>query len=572
MLKVVSTIDRADILRGKSFSSLPKSNLNAANESIFDRTLDGGSELDSKFLVDGVPVSLSATAPTDSFDPSLLMATAKKNGPAYRYYVCENDGVNTGVDRRVSTTIPLRKRSDCYVKKYFQVQKALKNKRSSVFYWQKRNEENEGILIKNNLEFLDRMARWNDNGRPKFIPKVEHRNKKKAPSWFTGGDVDETPRPSTPEEKLQKQWTAVKYEKKFLVDTTWVDGDDTARIYAGQAVAHRELRISELEQHMLRCRVGGTLYMNGPKNQFAKYQLLFHKIAAATLDVCEAVHRWREQLGVGARINYQQSVKIVQRPPFTWSYMRQLKGSAGRKRTTVNYVEKMLHDMDQVFMKGQTEILGVLGHEPKLLLGPSRCNISADFIKNIPVCPLLLPSSLQEIVDGALPRDKSLRPLKTIEEWPRNAPAIWYGLDSGRVRFAAQYLLDEEVFAKKKKSLHKGKLDALSTVLTARAKTGRTRPNRAMSDLLAKDIILSGDSNAQPQIAVAYAEITRTRRLDMLRIKLAQKRAFLKEAVGRKEILGRKMKVNEIKMQIKRAEEELALAERSTIYVPVKDY
>ena len=57
MLKVVSTIDREDILRGKSFSNLPKANLNTADESIFDRTLCGGSELDSKFLVDGVPVS-----------------------------------------------------------------------------------------------------------------------------------------------------------------------------------------------------------------------------------------------------------------------------------------------------------------------------------------------------------------------------------------------------------------------------------------------------------------------------------------------------------------------------------
>jgi len=571
MLKVVSTIDREDILRGKSFSNLPKANLNTADESIFDRTLCGGSELDSKFLVDGVPVSLSATTPTDSFDPSLLMATAKKNGPAYRYYACEDDGVHTGVDRRVSATIPLRKRSDGYVKKYFQVQKALKNKRSSVFYWQKRSEESRSILHQNKLNFLDRMAKWNDSGRPKFIPKVEHRNKKKAPSWFTGGVVDETPRPSTPEEKLQKRWTTMKYEKKFLVDTTWVDGDDTARIYAGQAVAHRELCISNLEQHMVRCRVDGTLYMNGPKNQFAKYQMLFHKITAATLDVCEAVHRWREQLGAGARINYQKSVQVAQRPPFTWSYMRQLKGSAGRKRTTVNYVEKMLHDMDQIFMKGQTEILGLLGHEPKLLLGPSRCNISGNFIKNIPVCPLLLPNSLQEIVDGALPRDKSLRPLKTIEEWPRNAPAIWYGLDPGRVRFAAQYLLDEGVFAKKINSLHKAKLDALSTVLTTRAKTGRTRPNRAMADLLAKDMILSGDDNVQPQVAVAFTEITRTRRLDILRAKLAQKQAFLKEAIGWKEISGRTMKVNEIKMQIKRAEEELELAKRSTIYVPVKE-
>ena len=112
----------------------------------------------------------------------------------------------------------------------------------------------------------------------------------------------------------------------------------------------------------------------------------------------------------------------MERPQFTWSYMRQLQGSAGKKRTTVNYMKKMLDDMDIMFLKGQTEILGLLGHEPELLLGPSRAGISANFIMGVPVCPLLLPCTLQEIANGATPREQTLRPLKTLEMWPKNDP------------------------------------------------------------------------------------------------------------------------------------------------------
>ena len=44
-----------------------------------------------------------------------------------------------------------------------------------------------------------------------------------------------------------------------------------------------EMDILVLENHLLRCRVDGILYMDGPKKQFAKYLDIFGKIVNENL-------------------------------------------------------------------------------------------------------------------------------------------------------------------------------------------------------------------------------------------------------------------------------------------------
>ena len=122
---------------------------------------------------------------------------------------------------------------------------------------------------------------------------------------------------------------AHKFRKRDLVTTTWVDGPEIARINATKAVSNREYMIHLLEYHLLRCRVDGILFMDGPKRQFAKYLELFGKIVKATLNVCEKIKEWRDQLHLTAKIKYEKTwkVKVGERPPFYWTYMKQNKGN-----------------------------------------------------------------------------------------------------------------------------------------------------------------------------------------------------------------------------------------------------
>jgi hypothetical protein len=566
MLKVVSTVDTADILQKSplkyNYSVTSPTSIGRLKEEpsafeLADNNLEGG----STFIFDGVPTkNVSGTNRSRSAE---LVPPPGTFIPAGYHY-----------NPKVSSTVSIVNRSDRYRKRYAQVEKAkLQKKNPSLFYWQAKKAQERSVEKMKDRNMMSRLRQWSENGKPSRKPKAETKRKKKEPpSWYTGGKEAEKPKTPPKKEKVRKQYTVLRYEKKMLVDTTWVDGGEAARVKAGQAVALREMAIGELEQHMIRARVDGVLYMNGPKNQFSKYLKLFKKITSSTIAVCEAIQSWRSQLHSGARINYQKSCKLMERPQFTWSYMRQLQGSAGKKRTTVNYMKKMLDDMDIMFLKGQTEILGLLGHEPELLLGPSRAGISANFIMGVPVCPLLLPCTLQEIANGATPRDQTLRPLKTLEMWPKNDPAIWYGINPDRVRFAAQYLLEEEEHELKLTQLQRGTLDALSTVLkNGRAKTGRYNTNTAMSDLLAKNMILNGDVKVEPQVGVALTEITRERLLQQLQVKLEKAKQTLREAVGDSEIVARKARVDHLKFCIERARKQLKKAKRDTVFVPVKD-
>lgn len=478
---------------------------------------------------------------------------------------------------KVDATISLHHRSEDYIKLYHEVNQKKKSRKKDIYYWQGLNTQIKEQEIEDSVEFRNRFHKFYmdkklnpGKQKPKVVKK--QRRKNRAPSWFlppSEGDDDSV---KSVKKKERKPFFVRKYEKKRLVTTTWVDGPELARINATKAVSNREYMIGLLENHLLRCRVDGILYMDGPKKQFAKYLEIFGKIVKSTLDVCEKIKEWRGQLHSTAKIKYEKTwkVKVGTRPPFYWTYMRQKKGNAGKIRTTVNYMDKMIFDVGELLLHGMAELVGLLGHKNELLIGSHRANISGDFIKGIRVCPLLLPVPLIEVANGtAFPRSLDKKPTKTLEGWPTQGPARWYELDPEKVRFAATYMLEEEDHHAQIQSLKKTSLDALSTVLNDRGHSGRSKLNTKMSDLVAKNVLLTRDFEDEVQVNVALNEELIERKIERYKNKLKHAIELWREGVGDDEISVRKQVVENIKLQLKNMKLKLQDLKHRTTMVPV---
>ena len=467
------------------------------------------------------------------------------------------------IPTKVKGTISLHERSEDYIKKFHEISKKSKSRKKDLFYWQALARQKKAKEIEDMLEFRQRLnnfarSKRRDIGlrqKTKMMAKKHSRkSNRKIPTWFNPPDskFGELPATSTKDEG-KTSFMVHKFRKKDLVTTTWVDGPEIARINAIKAVSNREYMIHLLESHLLRCRVDGVLFMDGPKRQFARYLEIFGKIVKATLNVCEKIKEWRDQLHLTATIKYEKTwnVKVGERPPFWWTYMKQNKGNAGKTRTTVNYMQKIIVDVGELLLHGMAELTGLLGHENELLIGPHRANISGDFIKGIRVCPLLLPSTLIEVANGtASPRALNLKQKKTLEGWSAQAPARWYDIDPERIRFAAEYILEEEDHQAQIESLKRNSIDALSTVLEDRGRNGQIKMNKKLSGLVARNVILTHDSEIEEQVNVALTEELVKRRLRRYTQKLKKALSLLNEAVGEGEISERKLNVLHIRKQM----------------------
>jgi hypothetical protein len=477
---------------------------------------------------------------------------------------------------KVDTTISLHQRSEDYIKLYNEINLKKKNRKTDIYYWQglnaqlKKKEKQDAINFNKRFQRFYMDKKSNIKKTETKVKKKNRQRKNRAPSWFLPISADDNISVKSVQKKERQPFVVRQYKKKPLVTTTWVDGPQLARINAMKAVSNREYMVGLLENHLLRCRVDGILYMDGPKRQFAKYLEIFGKIVEATLTVCEKIKEWREQLHLTAKINYKKTVQVGKTPPFYWTYMRQKKGNAGKIRTTVNYMNKIIFDVGDLLLNGMAELVGLLGHKNKLLIGPHRANISGDFIKGIRVCPLLLPVPLSEVADGtASPRSLGMKAISTLEGWSAQAPARWYELEPERVRFAARYMLAEENHRAQIKSLKIGRLDALSTVLNDRGRNGRGTMNAKMSDLVAKNVLLTRDFEKEEQVNVALNEELVERGIDRYKKKLMKAIMVLNEGVGEEEILARQEAVENIKLKLRNMNKDLDDLKTRTVMVPV---
>eukprot|EP00944_MAST-04C_sp_MAST-4C-sp1_P015077 g15077.t1 len=486
------------------------------------------------------------------------------------------------IPTKVKATISLNERSEDYIKKFHEISKKNKSRKKDLYYWQASTRQKKAQETEDTIEFFRRVDYFARSKQHEISPRQNakmiakrggRKEKRSIPTWFKppSENVDEVSTTSKKDED-KKSSMAHKFRKRDLVTTTWVDGPEIARINATKAVSNREYMIHLLEDHLLRCRVDGILYMDGPKRQFAKYLELFGKIVKATLNVCEKIKEWRDQLHLTAKIKYEKTwkVKVGERPPFYWTYMKQNKGNAGRSRVTVNYMQKVITDVGDLLLQGMAELTGLLGHENELLIGPHRANISGNFIQGIRVCPLLLPSTLIEVANGtASPRDCDLKPLKTLEGWSTQAPARWYNLDPKRVRFAAKYILEEEDHQAQIESLRRNSMDALSTVLEDRGRNGQRKMNKKLSTLVARNVMLTRDFEMEEQVNIALTEELVKRKLRLYKEKLRKAVRLLNEAVGEKEVSERKLNVLRIRKNISDMKTQLSGLMARTIKIEV---
>ena len=183
---------------------------------------------------------------------------------------------------------------------------------------------------------------------------------------------------------------------------------------------------------------------------------------------------------------------------------------------------------------------------------------------------MLLPVPLIEVANGtAFPRSLDKKPTKTLEGWPTQGPARWYELDPEKVRFAARYMLEEEDHHAQIQSLKKTSLDALSTVLNDRGHSGRSKLNTKMSDLVAKNVLLTRDFEDEVQVNVALNEELIERKIERYKNKLKHAIELWREGVGDDEISVRKQVVENIKLQLKNMKLKLQDLKHRTTMVPV---
>ena len=114
-----------------------------------------------------------------------------------------------------------------------------------------------------------------------------------------------------------------------------------------------------------------------------------------------------------------------------------------------------------------------------------------------------------------------------------------------------------------------GRLDALSTVLNDRGRNGRGKINKKMSELIAKNILLTRDFENEEQLNVALNEALIERSIERYKRKLMKARVALNEGIGDEEILARQEAVEKIKLALRNMNKDLDDLKTRTTMVPV---
>ena len=172
-------------------------------------------------------------------------------------------------------------------------------------------------------------------------------------------------------------------------------------------------------------------YLGGPTKLMKEYFVLFGHLLRQAIEVCRAIEEWRYQLSLitDGTVPYHKRAKASIRPAFMWGG-ETVSSKGHKKRYYKNYILKMIEDL-QVLIKA--EIPAKLGKGHEVLI--KKAHVAGDYVKGIEVCPLLLPFTLDELVN------------KNVVTNPTNQSGLpseyWYGCSKEDVIFAAKMMQEE---------------------------------------------------------------------------------------------------------------------------------
>ena len=296
----------------------------------------------------------------------------------------------------------------------------------------------------------ERAAAWfctqvrQSDGTLALAPHLRPRTLEKEVNWFLQGkeqEVEVKParkvyRPPPPPPRPGPQ------HPRMLIPVPAIACEPVAHVGSAKHVVHaiscREHFYGKFERTMLLSRAKGVQYLGGPDNLLRRYFALFRDILFWTIKVCRAVEEWRYQLSQIRGMPYHKDTVTVDRPAFMWGGETvSLKGT--RRRFFKNYILKMGEDV-QCLLKA--EMPAKLGKGNVLIMHKAR--ISGDYVNGVEVCPLLLPLTLEELLQGTRKSGKGVpAPAEDAHALPSER---WYGLPEEDVLFAAQTIVDERAY------------------------------------------------------------------------------------------------------------------------------
>ena len=184
--------------------------------------------------------------------------------------------------------------------------------------------------------------------------------------------------------------TSLKLQADFLVGAK-----QTLHVEAMKAVAVREHYVDKLANVLKRSRVEGVLYMGGPKFLFEAYLELFTNICKATCHTVETIDEWRYNIEQESKIKYARKEDVkLRRPAFKWN-QKIVRGEVVR-HNNIDYMDKMMVDLNRLLSQAVLPTKHGDVKEKQLIIEASK--VSGDFLKGVPVSPLLLSVTLDDIV------------------------------------------------------------------------------------------------------------------------------------------------------------------------------
>jgi hypothetical protein len=278
--------------------------------------------------------------------------------------------------------------------------KILKVMRNVVYEPKKKKEVdiwNDPTIKNRAIEWYKKEQEALANGSKMIQPKIKEVN------WFV--QMQEDNKPPTPRKKYvppPPKPPPGPHHPRMLVPVPAVAAEPVAHIASTKrvmnAIVRREYYYKLLERTVLMSRAKGVQYLGGPNRLMKKYFELFRHILVETIEVGRSIEEWRFQLSLltKKRVPYHKKSATSIRPAFMWGG-ETVTAKGHKRRYYKNYIIKMSSDLQYLI---KTEIPAKMGKGSNILI--EKANISGNYVKGIEVCPLLLPFTLEEILDPTI--------------------------------------------------------------------------------------------------------------------------------------------------------------------------